>query len=124
MDYVYLLKNSVTKRIYVGRTRCPETRFKIHMSQLRGNRHKNELLQSDFNMYGEQSFEIEVVEQNENLTRKGIEGGWMLKLKTYDKRYGYNYKDPFIWSNKGKTTKNVVESQVCEVIEVGVCVCN
>lgn len=110
MDYVYLLKNNKTKRIYVGRTCCPEMRFKEHMGQLRNNRHKNELMQSDFNQYGETSFAFEIVDEGENITRKGIEGGWMLKLKTYDKQYGYNYKDPFVWSNKGKSTKNVLSA--------------
>ena len=107
MDYVYLLKNKMTKRIYVGRSRMPQTRFEKHMSDLRANRHINDLMQTDFNEYGQESFEIEIVEQNKNLTRTGIEGGWMIKLKTYDKRYGYNHKDPFVWSNKGKSTQNI-----------------
>lgn len=117
MDYVYLLKNKVTKRIYVGRTCMPQTRFEKHMSDLRGKRHKNELMQSDFDKYGQESFEFQVVEQNENLTRKGIEGGWMLKLKTYDRRYGYNYKDPFIWSNKGKSTKNLLKVKMEKLLQ-------
>ncbi len=109
MDYVYLLKNKITKRIYVGRSCMPQVRFEKHMSALRGNRHINDLMQLDFNEHGQESFELEIVEENENLTRKGIEGSWILKLRTYDKKYGYNYKDPFIWSNKGKFTQNFLK---------------
>lgn len=107
MDYVYLLKNKVTKRIYVGRTCCPQRRYRQHITALKAQRHKNELMQLDFNTYGEETFEMEVVEKHENVTRKGIEGKWMLKLRTYDRKYGYNYKDPFIWSRHGFYTSNV-----------------
>ena len=57
MDYVYLLKNKVTKRVYVGRTCCPEKRFQQHISALRSKRHNNDLMQKDFDEYGENSFD-------------------------------------------------------------------
>lgn len=114
MDYIYLLKNGETGRIYVGRTSYPEKRLQMHMSALKGNRHDNELMQADFNEYGESSFDFEIVEERESLSRSGLEGAWMLKLKTYDKEYGYNYKDPFAWSNKGFSTKNIPESEMVE----------
>ena len=114
MDYIYLLKNKETGRVYVGRTSYPEKRFQIHMSALRGRRHDNELMQADFDMYGESSFEMEIVEERDTLNRSGLEGAWMLKLRTYDKEFGYNYKDPFVWSNKGFSTKNIPESEMVE----------
>lgn len=107
MDYVYLLKNKVTNRVYVGRTRCPRRRYKDHMNALISHRHKNELMQADFDKCGADSFEMEIVEQHENVTRKGIEGKWMLRLKTYDREHGYNYKDPYVWSRHGYRTSNV-----------------
>lgn len=108
MQYVYLLRNRTTNRIYVGRTRAPERRYKQHINALRSKRHTNELMQSDFDLYGEDSFCIEVVDQRENLTRIGIEGMWIVKLRTFDKKYGYNYKDPYVWSRHGFYTKNVL----------------
>lgn len=107
MEYVYLLKNKKTNRIYVGRTQWPEIRFRQHMNALKSGKHNNELMQSDFDVFGEDSFYLEVVEQKEHLTRSGIEGMWMLRLRTYDKRFGYNYKDPFVWSRQGFATKHV-----------------
>lgn len=106
MEYIYLLKNKITNRIYVGKSHNPEWRFKIHMSNLRGSRHSNELMQEDYNLYGEGSFKCEIVESSKSYTRTCTEGKWMLKLKTYDKRYGYNYKDPFFVHRTGKLTKN------------------
>lgn len=108
MQYIYLLKNNMTNRIYVGRTSRPELRFRQHISALKSNRHTNELMQQDFNMYGVDSFSMEIVEQSESFVRTGREGKWMLKLKTYDERYGYNYKDPFIWNNHGHYSIHVI----------------
>ena len=65
MQYIYLLKNNITNRIYVGRTGRPELRFRQHISALKSNRHTNELMQQDFNMYGVDSFSMEIVEQSE-----------------------------------------------------------
>lgn len=106
MDYIYLLKNNKTKRIYVGRTCKPKNRLKNHLNNLRANRHTNELLQKDYNQYGECSFEFEVVESIENLTRTSVERDWMIKLKTYDPKYGYNFNAPIFFHRTGKRTKN------------------
>lgn len=114
MEYVYLLKNNANNRVYVGRTYNPELRLRQHLSALRSNRHTNELMQKDFNTYGENVFSIEVVEENENLTRSGIERKWMLKLKSYDKEHGYNYKDPLFRCWNGKPTRIFSELFSCE----------
>lgn len=107
MEYIYVLKNKVTGRKYVGRSYCPELRVQKHMSDLRGRRHSNELMQYDFERFGIESFEYEVLEQSEHLTRSCIEGNWILKLQTFNPRNGYNYKDPFVWSRHGYPTKNL-----------------
>lgn len=112
MQYIYLLKNKCTNRVYVGRTVHPVQRFKQHRNHLRAGTHPCELMQEDFYKYGENSFEFEVVEENECFTRKNIEGAWMIKLKTYDKRYGYNYKDPFFLRRTGIKTKNYPNKKV------------
>lgn len=102
MQYIYLLKNKVTGRGYVGRTCQPKNRLKLHMNNLKANRHPNELMQEDFNLYGVDSFEFEILAEYEQLTRTGIEKQWILKLKTHLKQFGYNYKDPCV-CKKGNT---------------------
>lgn len=106
MEYIYLLKNKANNRVYVGRTTKPRERFKQHRNHLRAGTHPCELLQEDFCKHGENSFEFEIVEKRENFNRTNREGEWMIKLRTYDKKYGYNYKDPFFVFRNGKLTKN------------------
>ena len=109
MYYIYLLRNKVTNRVYVGRTKHKELRFRQHINALSGSRHPNELMQEDFNLYGKESFEYEIVGEQENLRDESIEEKFIWKNKSYDKRYGYNYKDPIIWSNSGKFSKKYLE---------------
>lgn len=98
-EYIYLLKCISNGKCYVGRTTKPRFRKKLHINNLKANRHINKLMQEDFNKYGENHFVFEIVEErasgdkhnHRNPTR---EQEWMIKLKTYDKRFGYNYNDP------------------------------
>ena len=108
MQYIYLLKNNKTNRIYVGRTEYPDIRYRQHIAALKAKRHTNELMQQDFDLYGIDSFSFEIIDQAENFVRTGREKEWMFKLKTYDKRFGYNYKDPIACS----------KNQVCSNMQI------
>lgn len=77
------------------------------MYALSGRYHKNELMQEDFDLYGKDSFQMEIVQQSSNFTRSGIEGKWIVELKSYDKRFGYNYKDPYVWHRCGYPTRHI-----------------
>ena len=46
---VYQIVNSVNNKIYIGETTRGELRWKEHLTDLRGNRHRNHKLQADFN---------------------------------------------------------------------------
>ena len=106
MENIYLLRNKANGKVYVGRTSKFNFRKKLHINNLRANRHTNKMLQDDFNSYGEENFEFEIVEESEKgFGRSHIEHNWMKKLKTYDSSFGYNIKDPYFFNN-GKPTKN------------------
>lgn len=62
------------------------------MYLLRHNEHDNQLMQDDFNEYGEKSFFVDVIEDNSG-DLLGTEHDLMIKLKTYNKKYGYNIND-------------------------------
>jgi hypothetical protein len=102
-SYVYAIQHNKTKRIYVGTSSKPETRYRAHISSLKRNEHKIETMQDDFNQYGEDFsfFILEKVEHARVYTSYGsciasehkAEYEWMRKLGTTKKEIGYNYKD-------------------------------
>ena len=92
--YIYKVKNSENGRVYIGMTSRPEQRFKMHISQLKHKTHPCELMQEDFDNFGEDAFSMEILEEIEYRAQKSRnERDWMIKYKTYDERYGYNYAD-------------------------------
>ena len=106
---IYALQHNPTGRIYVGRTKDLETRIKAHLSALKGGKHPNELMQEDYNEYGD-DYSLFVLEQfkgSPDPDVKESERGWMDKLNTGNRRAGYNYKDPHF--REGGTTIPEIE---------------
>jgi group I intron endonuclease len=63
MAVVYLIKNMVNNKIYVGSAYNFIKRKNIHLSTLRNQKHKNCKLQRAYNKYGENSFEFEIIQE-------------------------------------------------------------
>ena len=95
-DYIYSIKCKANGKRYIGRSIRPKVRMKNHVSLLKNHRHPVKMLQSDFDMYGEDGFDFTVIAENTGgKTGRGgnEEYSYMRKYKTYDERYGYNYSD-------------------------------
>lgn len=94
IEYVYVLTHIPTGKKYVGRSRKPKLREKAHRQALRRGKHPCKALQDDYDKFGgELTFEIvshDVAKRLEVDDEKKM----MIKLKTYDGRYGYNTNDP------------------------------
>lgn len=92
-EYVYVLTHIPTGKKYVGRTTHPEMRKTSHFSSLNTGKHQCKELQADYDNLGhELKFEI-VGENIRNGREFDTEKKLMVKLKTYDERYGYNTSD-------------------------------
>ena len=59
---IYMIKNLVNNRCYIGQSQDMKTRTALHVCLLRNNKHYNKHLQNAWNKYGETAFEISVVE--------------------------------------------------------------
>lgn len=59
---VYKIECDANGKIYFGRSQELEKRWRAHRNMLRSNTHRNLHLQEDWNIYGEHSFEFEVLE--------------------------------------------------------------
>ena len=95
MTTVYTITNKITGRTYVGKTsrRFPPARIAKHFEALRSNRHKVEMMQDDFNKYGEDSFVVHYLDSFDELEGDRMEVFMMKVLRSQDRRFGYNYKD-------------------------------
>lgn len=85
-------------KVYVGQSTNIKRRFNEHKSKLRRNIHNNELLQNDWNIYGEDNFEFEILQEciKEQLDELEIEN--IDKFNSFEN--GYNET---IGGNKGTT---------------------
>lgn len=59
---IYVIFNKITKKYYVGRTKCFRKRFLAHCNLLLNNKHPNKHLQSSFNKYTQDSFVFYIVD--------------------------------------------------------------
>lgn len=62
---VYKITCIVNNKFYIGCTKNIETRWKIHLYDLKKRLHHNGELQKDFSMYGEYMFTLEIIERCE-----------------------------------------------------------
>lgn len=60
---IYGIECKVNKRIYIGKSLNIESRWSGHKAQLRKNKHHNVYLQADWNMYGEDEFAFEILDE-------------------------------------------------------------
>src|SRR5699024_3598362 len=60
-EVVYMRINKSDGKKYIGSTVDYKKRVRSHLNGLRGGYHENEKLQKDFDVYGEESFEFEIV---------------------------------------------------------------
>lgn len=58
---IYIIRNNTNNNIYVGSSYNINKRRINHFLQLKKNRHQNKHLQASYNLYGESSFDFEVV---------------------------------------------------------------
>ncbi|MNK27633.1 NUMOD1 domain protein [compost metagenome] len=70
---VYILRNKVNGKEYVGSTNDLHRRQKEHLSDLRCNTHPNPKLQSSYNKYGVESFEFKVLHETSEKESRKIE---------------------------------------------------
>lgn len=88
MGYIYAIINIVNGKIYIGATRNIEGRYLEHTKRLRERAHSNELLQSDYDLYGDWNFRFKVLATCEEEELGNLEIEYIIKNDSV--RYGYN----------------------------------
>ena len=90
--YIYVLTHVKTGKKYVGVTFNPKERERRHRCALKGNYHECKDLQADYHDDPRLTFEV-IAETEGNLEGFHLERDYILRLKTYDERIGYNNRD-------------------------------
>jgi ribosomal protein S27E len=86
---VYKITNIVNGKFYVGSSNNVKSRWYQHKSKLRENRHGNTHLQNAWNLYGEENFVFEVIEECEPEFQFEREQHYLDELNPFDDN-GYN----------------------------------
>ena len=101
---IYAIRCKKTSRVYIGRTYRLEFRIKEHFRELRKGqktfysyekfeRHPSNF-QKDYNKYGEESFEVYILEENVPPEKcKEKEASWIEIYHSTNPLYGYNRHD-------------------------------
>ena len=100
--YIYLIRNSVTGKVYVGATKLNiRTRFSTHMGSMKYNKPGiNANMYNDYKMYGSGSFTVELIENIYDYGDvKEIEQYWIEKMKQKGICYNINDSAYSLWKS-------------------------
>ena len=86
---IYKIQNLLNGKLYIGQSVDIESRWRIHIVELRNNYHHNTCLQNAWNKYGEDNFLFEVIEECEPMVQFEREQYYLNILNPFDNR-GYN----------------------------------
>ncbi|MCP1159471.1 GIY-YIG nuclease family protein [Bacillus infantis] len=92
---IYIIKNNLNEKVYIGSSKEIPTRIRTHIRKLRKNQHQNFHLQNAWNKYGESSFSIstvEIIKDIDNLIER--EQYWVDFYNACNDSYGYNLIPP------------------------------
>ena len=77
---IYVIKNTVTGKTYIGQAVDFEERKRNHLYKLRYKKHYNKALQADWDKMGSLAFKFEVIEKTSVLTLGLRERYWIDKF--------------------------------------------
>lgn len=93
MIYIYMIVNTINKKVYIGSSNNISRRFTKHKYQLNKSIHPNEHLQNAWNKYGSDSFKFRILAVCPNNERNNCEQMFMDLYNAQNRNYGYNIKN-------------------------------
>jgi group I intron endonuclease len=88
---IYLIKNTVNNKVYIGSSINVDKRWKIHIWYLKEGKHHSCHLQSAWNIYGEQNFTFEIIQEVSNPEHLlAYEQVYLDYYKSHEREKGYN----------------------------------
>jgi len=90
MTGIYMIKNKLNNKIYVGQSSNIENRWWKHKSFLNKNTHHNKRLQEDWNKYGKENFMMKILEECPNSLLNEREIYWINHFNSFENGYNLN----------------------------------
>jgi group I intron endonuclease len=87
---IYCIQNTINFKMYIGSAKDIKYRWKDHICNLLGNKHRNKHLQHAVNFYGLENFEFCIIEECDELTLERLENFYIIQYRTNEKEFGYN----------------------------------
>lgn len=109
---IYRITNLKNSKSYIGQSINIEKRFKSHKYNLIRGKHRILTLQKDWDKYGEDAFEFEVVQQCERKDLSKLEQRKIRELDTTNPEKGYNtLRSQYVAENpnRGKNVKHQIK---------------
>ncbi len=88
---IYCIENMHNHKKYIGLSRDIRRRWNEHKSDLRNNNHENVYLQREWNIYGETSFEFNIIELCDPSVICDRECHYIAEYHTLSHENGYNF---------------------------------
>lgn len=90
MSSIYIIKNTINNKVYIGKTTCFLNRKKEHLRKLKSGKHINQHLQSAYNKYNKDVFVFDILEECEDIVLNDKEKYWISFYNSVNDSYGYN----------------------------------
>lgn len=87
---IYMIRNNVNGKVYVGSSLNIMSRWYFHKNDLRKNKHHSLLLQRAWNKNGQDAFDFSIIEECASEIVLDREQHWIDVLLSADKDHGYN----------------------------------
>jgi hypothetical protein len=91
---IYLIKNRLDNRVYIGSSNNIERRFRRHRTELKTGRHSNPFLSKAYQKYGKDAFDFIIIELCKQVNLIQRELYFIAKYRSLDPLFGYNLKSP------------------------------
>ena len=114
MTGVYKITNTHNWKYYIGSSVDIHLRWKKHLARLRNNNHENAYLQNAYNKYGEEAFELSILEECSREQQYIREQYYITNLQAIKKKIGYNLSP----SAKGGHACSLSEELQNEIVQM------
>lgn len=111
---IYMIRNNVNGKVYVGSSMNIKSRWYFHKNDLRKNQHHSLLLQRSWEKHGEDVFEFSVIENCAAEILIDREQHWIDTLNASSKKHGYN-RSPSAGTTAGIQRSDEYKKRMSEV---------